>query len=355
MAIKCGVGGACQAEKSISRLNNEKTNSNRRIRLTIGRLRLSNVRGTLRAHKGFAAAMGLVVISAITLTACSWPWGAQRAKLSPRVVALGQPVPKGGGVYKVGQPYQVAGRWYYPREDQHYDRVGLASWYGELFHGRYTANGEIYDMDGLSAAHPTLPLPSYAKVTNLANGKAIVVRINDRGPYAGDRIIDLSRRSASLLGFAKTGTATVRVRYLGRAPLNGDDRYERHYLASQEWMQPYWRWRLARPTEQDLTVGSVHSSRRTSGAYPQRYGDEYYIQAGAFRLSTNAERMRQALGRAGRARIESVSAGGDLIYRVVLGPYPEKQLAVQSLREVATFGIQDARIFVRPALTLSRY
>ena len=111
--------------------------------------------------------------------------------------------------------------------------MGRASWYGELFHGRRTANGEIYDMDRLSAAHPTLPLPVYAQVTNLKNGRTIVVRVNDRGPYANDRIIDLSRRSAEVLGFRRHGTATVRVKYLGRAPLSGDDSYEQRYLASQ--------------------------------------------------------------------------------------------------------------------------
>ena len=124
---------------------------------------------------------------------------------------------------------------YTPREDPGYDRVGSASWYGELFHGRRTANGEIYDMDRLSAAHPTLPLPVYARVTNLNNGRSLVVRINDRGPFARDRIIDLSRRSAELLGFRNHGTATVRVKYLRRAPLSGDDSYEQHYVASQSW------------------------------------------------------------------------------------------------------------------------
>ena len=101
----------------------------------------------------------------------------------------------------IGKPYQVGGIWYTPREEPGYNRVGRASWYGELFHGRRTANGEIYDMDRLSAASPTLPLPVYAQVTNLTNGRTIVVRVNDRGPYANDRIIDLSRRSAEVLGF----------------------------------------------------------------------------------------------------------------------------------------------------------
>jgi len=142
---------------------------------------------------------------------------------SARVVQPGQPVPKGGGVYRVGKPYKVAGRIYTPREDNHYSAVGLASWYGEDFHGRYTANGEIFDMNAISAASPTLPLPSYARVTNLANHRSIVVRVNDRGPYVGDRLIDVSVKTAKLLGFYGQGVTKVKVEYVGRAPLKGSD------------------------------------------------------------------------------------------------------------------------------------
>jgi rare lipoprotein A len=142
---------------------------------------------------------------------------------SQRVIEPGQPVPKGGGVYRVGKPYVVAGRTYVPEEDVNYSATGIASWYGSDFHGRYTANGEIYDMNSISAAHPTLPLPSYVRVTNLKNHKSIVVRVNDRGPYAHDRIIDLSQRTAHLLGFHGHGIARVKVDYVGRAPLAGSD------------------------------------------------------------------------------------------------------------------------------------
>jgi len=144
-------------------------------------------------------------------------------KSSPRVVAHGQPVPKGGGVYRVGKPYTVAGRTYIPEENPNYSKTGQASWYGEDFHGRYTANGEIFDMHSISAASPTLPLPSYARVTNLENNRSLVVRVNDRGPYVGDRVIDLSVRAAKLLGFHEDGLANVRVEYVGRAPLAGSD------------------------------------------------------------------------------------------------------------------------------------
>jgi rare lipoprotein A len=156
---------------------------------------------------------------------------------SPRLVDVTQPIPKGGGSYKLGAPYQIDGRWYVPQEEPSYDRVGLASFYAEDFHGRRTANGEIFDMWALSAAHPTLPLPSLAYVTNLGNGRTLLLRINDRGPYVNDRLIDLSRASARYLGVEAEGLARVRVRYAGPAPLSGDDRQEQRFLASRSWFQ----------------------------------------------------------------------------------------------------------------------
>ena len=140
-----------------------------------------------------------------------------------------------GAVAKVGKPYQVAGRWYYPKHDPTYQAEGTASWYGPTFHGKHTSNGEVFNMNRLSAAHPTLPLPSYVEVTNLANGRTIVVRVNDRGPYKRGRIIDLSKRAAELLDYTRTGTANVRVRYLKAAPLEPDESFEQRYLAKQSW------------------------------------------------------------------------------------------------------------------------
>ena len=144
-------------------------------------------------------------------------------KASPRVVEEGQPVPKGGGRYQVGKPYKVRGKWYKPKEEPGYNKSGLASWYGSAFHGRRTANGEVYDKYHLSAAHPTFPLPSYARVTNLENGTSVVVRVNDRGPYHEGRVIDVSSKTADLLDMKRTGTAKVRVQYVGKAPLEGND------------------------------------------------------------------------------------------------------------------------------------
>ncbi len=156
---------------------------------------------------------------------------------SPRLFADGDQIPKGGGHYKLGSPYKIANRWYVPAEEPGYDKVGLASWYGNDFHGRKTANGEVFDIYALTAAHPTLPLPSYAYVTSTRTGRTVLVRINDRGPYAHDRVMDLSRRTAEALGIAAAGVSEVRVKYAGRAPINGDDTHERHFLASQPWAQ----------------------------------------------------------------------------------------------------------------------
>ncbi|WP_019218614.1 septal ring lytic transglycosylase RlpA family protein [Bartonella florencae] len=126
---------------------------------------------------------------------------------------------KKNGRAVVGKPYQIKGRWYYPQNDPTYQRVGEASWYGSDFHGRLTANGEIYDMNLLTAAHPTMPLPSYARVTNLKNGSSLIVRVNDRGPFMKDRIIDLSKQAAEILGYANAGVANVKVEYVSEAPV----------------------------------------------------------------------------------------------------------------------------------------
>ncbi len=150
---------------------------------------------------------------------------------SPRVVDDGQQVPRGGGRYLVGKPYKIAGKRYFPREVQPgFTQTGRASWYGDAFHGRKTANGEVYDMSAVSAAHPTMPLPSYARVTNLKNGNSIVVRVNDRGPYHGGRVIDLSKRVADALDFRRFGTADVKVDYLRPAGIAGSD--DRQLMAS---------------------------------------------------------------------------------------------------------------------------
>lgn len=142
---------------------------------------------------------------------------------SPRVVAKGQEIPKGGGFEKIGKPYVVAGKLYTPRDMTNYSARGLASWYGDAFHGRQTANGEVFDYNSVTAAHPTMPLPSYIRVTNIENGRSIVARVNDRGPYHKNRLIDVSERVAEALNFKRKGVANVKVDYLGRASVEGSD------------------------------------------------------------------------------------------------------------------------------------
>ena len=150
-------------------------------------------------------------------------------KGSPRITTS-RKVRKGGGRYQVGKPYKIKGKWYHPKEQPGYNKVGMASWYGPNFHGRLTANGEVYDQYSLSAAHPTLPLPSYARVTNLENGRSVIVRVNDRGPFSRKRIIDLSAQASKMLDYQQKGLAKVRVKYVGKARMDGRD--ARYLMAS---------------------------------------------------------------------------------------------------------------------------
>lgn len=142
--------------------------------------------------------------------------------VSPRVTSNPNP-PRGGGRYQVGKPYTVRGKTYVPEHNPSYAASGTASWYGSDFHGRRTANGEIFSANAITAAHPTLPLPSYVRVTNADNGRSLIVRVNDRGPYVAGRIIDLSHQAAAMLGYVNKGSANVHVQYVGEAPLEGDD------------------------------------------------------------------------------------------------------------------------------------
>ena len=177
---------------------------------------------------------GVLAVLAAGLAGCAQPPSqhahgreyfsvAKYGPASQRVVEDGEAVPRGGGQYLVGHPYTIAGRTYYPSENPHYAAVGMASWYGDAFHGRRTANGEVYDMRSLSAAHPTMPLPSYARVTNLSNGFSMIVRVNDRGPYSPGRIMDVSSRVADMLDFKSAGTAKIKVEYVSPAPMAGSD------------------------------------------------------------------------------------------------------------------------------------
>ena len=185
-----------------------------------------------------AARLGCVALAGLFLANCANDQVARRGKskeigafpqakygpASPRVVAEGEDVPKGGGRQMIGKTYSVAGKRYTPYDKPvGYTAVGTASWYGEAFHGRRTANGEVYDRQGISAAHPTMPLPAYARVTNTLNNRSIIVRVNDRGPYHGGRVMDVSQKTAEALAFRHLGTARIKLEYLGQASLAGSD------------------------------------------------------------------------------------------------------------------------------------
>jgi rare lipoprotein A len=229
---------------------------------------------------------------------------------------------------KIGKPYQVAGVWYYPADDRAYDEVGLASWYGGRFHEGATANGEAYDMDRVGAAHKTLPLPSYVEVTALETGRTILVRINDRGPFKESRIIDLSRRSAELLGIDRHGVSPVRVR---RVEPPESDR-----LAL--------RWGRAASPRAPATPTELANLRERFRAIPPP-PTGYFVQVAAFADRLRAEDVAFSLA-------ASIDATSDL-WRVRLGPYADEQSALAVLARVQGQGYQDARL-VPPAPTSNR-
>ena len=242
---------------------------------------------------------------------------------SPRVVAMGEPVPKGGGTYRVGKPYMVAGRVYVPEEDPSYRAEGMASWYGDDFHGRLTANGEVFDMASLTAAHPTLPIPSYARVTNLSNGKSLIVRVNDRGPYHGNRLIDVSNKAAELLEFKGNGVARVRVEYVARAPLEGSD--DRQLVATLRTGVPAPSPSLVRVASARSFVPEPPSSGRAMrGEVPMPEGRPYSLgNTSADYASINATSEMSASSRSrGRVREnpQSVSYENDPRYAAGVRP-----------------------------------
>jgi rare lipoprotein A len=254
-----------------------------------------------------------------------------------------------GGVYKVGKPYQAAGRWYYPREDKYYNKVGIASWYGPQFHQLRTANGELYDMNELTAAHTTLPMPSFVRVTNLENGRSVILRINDRGPFVDDRIIDVSRRAAQLLGFIGPGTARVRVEAVtpdGDTPVeeakaepvpahNPDDgpimpavpppSVEKTQLA-------------ALPPDPDAAANTSPDAGNSAG--------EVFVQAGSFSAYGNAERLAGSLKHLGAVTLSSIKVEGRNWFRVRIGPFRSMGEANATLGKIVARGLGGARIVV---------
>jgi len=307
----------------------------------------------------------LICVTALTLAlaACGTPSGQA-------------PVPGAGiGIYKVGKPYQVDGVWYYPKDDWSYDETGIASWYGEQFHGRYTANGEVFDVNGLTAAHHTLPMPSIVQVTNLENGRSLTLRVNDRGPFAEGRIIDVSRKAADLLGFERNGTAKVRVRLLTAETMQAQAVARRNGVEEVpggpvEVAQAAPRTAvdarplaplpgtLVAPAPQTASIVPVKApagpeivpvdppltGRVTMGS--ARPNAQIYIQAGAFAQMDNATRVRQRIAGLGNANITAVRINGNNLFRVRLGPIANVDEADKMLTRVLATGLPDARIVV---------
>lgn len=243
---------------------------------------------------------------------------------------------------RIGKPYQVAGVWYVPAEQPDYDTVGAASWYGDAFHGRPTASGEVFDMHLPSAAHATLPLRSLVEVTNLDNHRSIQVRVNDRGPFKPGRIIDLSRQAADQLGFVSQGTAKVRVRYVGPAPMTPSQPFtapsDALFAALARKAEPARTPRPQRRPEPAILAAAAAFAPGPTAA------PGYTVQAGAFSNKGNAERAARALGAIGPAEVRTTERDGEVLYRVLVGAWPVRDGAARALGAVAEAGFPDARV-----------
>lgn len=262
----------------------------------------------------------LSALLALAVAACSSA-PTRTVKRMPRNDEL--PTGSQGVKRKVGNPYKVAGVWYHPKEDPTYDQTGYASWYGKDFHGKATANGETYNMNALTAAHKTLPMPTYVKVTNLENNRSIVLRVNDRGPFVAGRLIDVSRRGAQLLGFQKQGVTRVRIQ------------------VSDE------KGRVARSTNRRQQAAIEPAPEQTQqGPGTVQSKETHFVQIGSFSSQENATAQANSLRKAGHAaRVQRQVQNGRAFWRVRIGPFIERLLAQDKLDRVVADGFYDARIF----------
>jgi len=282
---------------------------------------------------------GMALVVFALLAACTYG----RVDLGDGKYSQAAAIKGQGGFYKVGNPYKIMGQWYYPKEDYSYSEVGMASWYGEDFHARKTANGENYDMNTLTAAHRTLPLPSIVKVTNLENGRSLVLRINDRGPYAKNRIIDISKRGAQLLGFQTKGTAKVRVEILEK-----ESRELKAALLGEKMPAT-----AGTPTplkEQTAAAGDYSNGILATGAgshinavqsYPK---GSWFVQAGAYSKADSAKNLAMQLDSISNTNVYFVTVNNQKFYRVRVGPFSQQKEAEVALAKVKHFGIYNAKV-----------
>jgi len=313
------------------------------------------------------------------LAACQTPRAVQLAPVTPPKApvanALAPPPPAAvmaNPVYKVGNPYQVGGLWYYPQEQLGYDETGIASWYGMDYDAHLTANGEVFDRNAVSGAHPTLPMPVNVRVTNLQNGRSLVVRVNDRGPYVNGRILDLSEHAADLLGFRLNGLARVRVTYIGRADLNGPglaspaDETPPEVAAAVPAAPVAQVEAMALPPVAGIAIAPRVAARSlpipveqmilpalSQGAaadgkvveIPVPPATALYVQAGAFTSPVNAATVAAKLSSTG-ARVFQGMKDGRPIYRVRVGPFQAVEQADAALAQVLALGQNDVQIVV---------
>jgi len=307
---------------------------------------------------GFPLARVLLLVAGCALlSAC--------AETSLATYAVKEAGSQEGGGYKVGKPYQIQGVWYYPAEDYKYEETGVASWYGPDFHGKFTANGEVFDQNEVSAAHRTLPMPCFVRVTNLENGRSLVVRVNDRGPFSHSRILDLSRRAAQLLGIEQRGTAKVKVEIMAEESrvlamqLKAKSGEAQVAAAPRETVQaetlpppgsrekaapiaqaapPPPRQTVTPPDAQQLENQTV----RVVGVKPT----QMYIQAGAFSRYDNAHRLSASLSAIGQTNITQVVTKAGTLFRVRMGPVANLDAADALLEKVIGSGFPDARLVV---------
>jgi rare lipoprotein A len=270
-------------------------------------------------------------------------------------------------VYKIGNPYQVGGVWYYPERDLAYDETGIGSWYGDEFAGRLTANGEIFDPDMVTAAHKTLPMPSVVRVTNLDNGKSLVVRINDRGPFVAGRIIDLSREAARLIGYRDQGIARVRVQVLAEQTLRLEKLAKNGNfveITGDVGAMPT----VAAVEQPEVSMTATSSSGKTVDSDVEndnvsalellarsRVGEvitvapietQIWVQVGAFYAEANASNVLAKVEDVGAGQVSPVDVSGQTLHRVRIGPLNSVEAADRALDGVIGLGFSGARIVV---------
>jgi rare lipoprotein A len=280
---------------------------------------------------------------------------------------------QGDGVYRLGKPYKVNGVWYFPAENPRYDEIGYASWYGAEFHNKRTANGEIFDKNRLTGAHKTLPLPSVVRVTNIENNKSVVLRVNDRGPFTSDRLIDVSERAAKLLEFPNKGVTRVRVEILpeeSKVAIQQTSRRGQAEAVSLPEKKTQMVEKLSQPQGKDAIIipeatpeeaSSTEEVKETVSLFdapvmmpaevselapvaPAATGTPIYIQVGIFRKQENAENTVQKVSSIGPTKSWLSDVGGKVLYRVQVGPFDTVGDAEKALTQVKEQGLPDAYI-----------